>query len=207
MPSDKAEEVSLAQPSHYVAIGASAGGLEAIETFFTHMPMNNGMAFIVIQHLSPDYKSLMVELLSKKIRIPVQRIEDGMNILPDHIYLIPPKSNITIFHGKLLLSEQDHSRLINLPIDIFMRSLAEDQGEKAVGIILSGTGSDGMRGVRTSKESGGMVMVQDVNSAKFDGMPRSAISTGLADFILTPDEMPKQLISFAKHPYINVSSG
>ena len=124
MPSDKAEEVSLAQPSHYVAIGASAGGLEAIETFFTHMPMNNGMAFIVIQHLSPDYKSLMVELLSKKIRIPVQRIEDGMNILPDHIYLIPPKSNITIFHGKLLLSEQYHSRLINLPIDIFMRSLA-----------------------------------------------------------------------------------
>ena len=204
--SQKDSDSSVPKPSHYVAIGASAGGLEAIETFFSHMPLNTGMAFIVIQHLSPDYKSLMVELLSKKTRLPVQRIENGMHVLPNHIYLIPPKTNLTIFHGKLLLREQDHTRLINLPIDIFMRSLAEDQGEKAVGIILSGTGSDGMRGVRAIKESGGMVMVQDENSAKFDGMPRSAISTGLADYILPPDEMPGQLISFAKHPYINKST-
>lgn len=189
-------------PTHYVAVGASAGGLEAIEAFFSHMPPESGLSFIVIQHLSPDYKSLMVELLSKKTAMPVHRAEDGMLVLPDHVYLIPPKKNLTIFHGKLLLSEQDHSKGINLPIDVFLRSLAEDQNEKAVAIILSGTGSDGTRGVRAIKEYGGMVMVQNEESAKFDGMPRAAIATGLADFVLPPDSMPGQLLSFAKHPYI-----
>lgn len=187
---------------HYVGIGASAGGLEAIESFFTNMPPDSGMAFIVVQHLSPDYKSLMVELLSKKTAMPVHRAEDAMEVLPNHVYLIPPKKNLTIFHGKLLLSDQDHSRGINLPIDLFLRSLADDQADRAVAIILSGTGSDGMRGVRTIKENGGMVMVQSEESAKFDGMPRSAISTGLADFILPPDQMPKQLLAFIKHPYV-----
>ncbi|MFO7640491.1 MAG: chemotaxis protein CheB, partial [Candidatus Competibacteraceae bacterium] len=189
-------------PSHYVAVGASAGGLEAIEAFFSHMPSDSGLGFVVIQHLSPDYKSLMVELLSKKTPMPVHRAEDGMWVLPDHVYLIPPKKNLTIFHGKLLLSEQDHSKGINLPIDVFLRSLAEDQGEKAVAIILSGTGSDGTRGVRAIKEYGGMVMVQNEESAKFDGMPRAALSTGLADFVLPPDQMPAQLLSFAQHPYV-----
>lgn len=160
------------------------------------------MAFIVVQHLSPDYKSLMVELLSKKTAMPVHRAEDAMEVLPNHVYLIPPKKNLTIFHGKLLLSDQDHSRGINLPIDLFLRSLADDQAERAVAIILSGTGSDGMRGVRAVKENGGMVMVQSEESAKFDGMPRSAISTGLADFVLPPDQMPKQLQAFIKHPYV-----
>lgn len=189
-------------PTHYVALGASAGGLEAIETFFTNMPPESGLGFIVIQHLSPDYKSLMVELLSKKTAMPVLRAEDGMLVQPNHVYLIPPKKNLTIFHGKLLLTEQEHSKGINLPIDVFLRSLAEDQGEKAVAIILSGTGSDGMRGVRAIKEYGGMVMVQDEESAKFNGMPRAAISTGLADFILPPEKMPRQLLSFTKHPYV-----
>ena len=187
---------------HYVGIGASAGGLEAIESFFTNMPPDSGMAFIVVQHLSPDYKSLMVELLSKKTTMPVHRAEDAMEVLPNHVYLIPPKKNLTIFHGKLLLSDQDHSRGINLPIDLFLRSLADDQAERAVAIILSGTGSDGMRGVRAVKENGGMVMVQSEESAKFDGMPRSAISTGLADFVLPPDQMPRQLQAFIKHPYV-----
>ncbi|SJZ83937.1 two-component system, chemotaxis family, CheB/CheR fusion protein [Trichlorobacter thiogenes] len=190
---------------HYVGIGASAGGLEAIESFFTNMPPDSGMAFIVVQHLSPDYKSLMVELLSKKTAMPVHRAEDAMEVLPNHVYLIPPKKNLTIFHGKLLLSDQDHSRGINLPIDLFLRSLADDQAEHAVAIILSGTGSDGMRGVRAVKENGGMVMVQSEESAKFDGMPRSAISTGLADFVLPPDQMPKQLQAFIKHPYVTKS--
>ena len=196
--------ITTAPPAsmHYVGIGASAGGLEAIESFFTNMPPDSGMAFIVVQHLSPDYKSLMVELLSKKTAMPVHRAEDGMEVLANHIYLIPPKKNLTIFHGKLLLSDQDHSRGINLPIDLFLRSLADDQAERAVAIILSGTGSDGMRGVRTVKENGGMVMVQSEESAKFDGMPRSAISTGLADFVLPPDQMPRQLQAFIKHPYV-----
>jgi two-component system CheB/CheR fusion protein len=196
-----ADAVEPTLPSHYVGIGASAGGLEAIEQFFTHMPTDSGMAFIVVQHLSPDYKSLMVELLSKKTDMPVSRAEEGMLVEANHVYLIPPKKNLTIFHGRLLLADQEHVRVINLPIDIFLRSLAEDQAEKTVAIILSGTGSDGMRGVRTVKECGGIVMVQTEESAKFDGMPRSAISTGLADFILPPEKMPGQLLAFAKHPY------
>lgn len=126
-----------------------------------------------------------------------------MQVMPGNVYLIPPKKNLSIFHGKLILSDQDHSRGINLPIDMFLRSLAEDQTEKAVAIILSGTGSDGARGVRTVKESGGIVMVQDEESAKFDGMPRAAISTGLADFILSPDKMPEQLLAFSKHPHLS----
>jgi two-component system CheB/CheR fusion protein len=189
-------------PSHFVGIGASAGGLEALETFFDNMSADSGLAFVVVQHLSPQYKSLMAELLSKHTLMPVHRVEDGMCVKVNSVYLIPPKMNLTIFHGKLLLKEQDHTQGINLPIDVFFRSLAEDQGEKAIAIVLSGTGSDGMRGVRSVKESGGMVMVQDEASAKFDGMPRSAISTGLADFILPPANMPGQLLNFIKHPYV-----
>jgi two-component system CheB/CheR fusion protein len=186
--------------TRYVGIGASAGGLEAIESFFKNMPPDSGFAFIVIQHLSPDYKSLMVELLSKRTEMEVIRAEEGMTVEANHVYLIPPKQNLTIFHGKLLLKEQTPGRGINLPIDIFLRSLAEDQGEKAVAIILSGTGSDGTRGVRAVKELNGLVIVQDEESAKFDGMPRAAISTGLADFIIPPETMPTQLIACVEHP-------
>lgn len=205
-PSEKqAKEVPLSpdQPTHYVGIGASAGGLEAIECFFKNMPADSGLAFIVVQHLSPDYKSLMVELLSKKTEMKVLRAENGMKVEKNHVYLIPPKKNLTIFHGNLILKEQDINQGINLPIDIFLRSLAEDQGERAVAIILSGTGSDGTRGVRAIKEFNGMVMVQNEDSAKFDGMPRAAISTGVADFILAPEEMPRQLMVFVKYPYSN----
>jgi len=192
--------------SLYVGIGASAGGLEAIQTFFSNMPVNSSFAFIVVQHLSPDYKSMMVELLSNKTKIPVFRAEDGMEVQSNTIYLIPPKKNLKIFHGKLLLSDQGHARGLNLPIDLFLRSLAEDQGEKTAAVILSGTGSDGMRGIRAIKEQGGIVVVQSEASAKFDGMPRSAISTGLSDFILSPDKMPEQLISYIKHPYSSKES-
>ena len=188
-------------PAYYVGIGASAGGLEAIETFFKNMPPDSGLAFVVVQHLSPDYKSMMAELLSKHTQMPVHRAEEGMRVQANRIYLIPPKKNLGIFHGKLLLSDQDHNRGINLPIDVFLRALAEDQGEKTIAIILSGTGSDGSRGLRAIKEAGGMVMVQDDETAKFDGMPKSAIATGLADFILAPAEMPQKLLSFVKHPY------
>lgn len=189
-------------PTHYVAVGASAGGLEAIEAFFSRMPVDNTFGFIVVQHLSPDHKSLMVEILSKKTAMPVQRAEDNMQVLAGSIYLIPPRKNLTIFHGKLMLSDQERNRSINLPIDVLLRSLAEDQGEKAVAVILSGSGSDGMRGVRTIKQAGGMIMVQDETSARFDSMPRAAISTGLADFVLPPAEMPRQLLAFTQHPYV-----
>lgn len=187
-------------PKYVVGIGASAGGLEAIEVLFKNMPADSGLAFVVVQHLSPDYKSLMVELLSKYTRMPVTRAVEGMTVEANHVYLIPPKKNLTIFHGKLLLSEQDHSRGINLPIDVFLRSLAEDQEEKSIAVILSGTGSDGTRGIRAIKEAGGMIMVQSEDSAKFDGMPKSAIATSLPDFILPVAELPAQMLAFVKHP-------
>ena len=198
---DHPQEVDSSSPISYVGVGASAGGLEALESFFTQMTADSGMAFIVIQHLSPDYKSMMVELLSKRTVMPVRRAEEGMRVEANSVYLIPPKKNLSIFHGKLLLSESDHTRGLNLPIDVFLRSLADDQAEKATGIILSGTGSDGVRGIRAIKEAGGMVMVQSEESARFDGIPRAAISTGVADFILPPDEMPQKLLSFVHHPY------
>jgi two-component system CheB/CheR fusion protein len=190
------------KPLHYiVGIGASAGGLEAIEAFFKKMPANSGLSFVVIQHLSPNYKSLMVELLSKHTSMPVLRIEDGMHIERNSVYLIPPRKNVTVFHNKLLLTEQDPSKGLSLPIDIFLRSLGEDAKERAIGIILSGTGSDGTRGIRVIKEFGGMVMVQDEDSSKFDGMPKNAFATGLSDFHLPPEKMPEQLLAFIKHPY------
>ncbi|MDO8843349.1 MAG: chemotaxis protein CheB [Methylicorpusculum sp.] len=197
------EDASALTPkkAYIVGIGASAGGLEAIESFFKRMPSDTGLSFVVVQHLSPDYKSLMAELLSKHTAMPVNRIEEGMKVEPNNIYLIPPRKNLTLFHDHLLLNNQDHSKELNLPIDIFLRSLAEDMNQHAIGIILSGTGSDGTRGIRAIKEHGGMVMVQDEETAKFNGMPRNAIATGLVDFILAPEDMPKQLLAFVKHPY------
>jgi len=205
--SDNSVELKPNDIKYFVGVGASAGGLEALELLFSNMPLNSGMAFIVIQHLSPDYKSLMVELLSKRTQMAVKRAEDGMLIHADTIYLIPPKKNLSIFHGKVVLSELDSNKGINLPIDFFLKSLAEDQEEKAIAIILSGTGSDGVKGIRSIKEAGGMVMVQSEESAKFDGMPKAAISTGLADFVLSPEEMPKTLLTFIKQPYSNKPDG
>ncbi|PIW51475.1 MAG: chemotaxis protein CheR, partial [Zetaproteobacteria bacterium CG12_big_fil_rev_8_21_14_0_65_54_13] len=123
-------------PSYYVGIGASAGGLEAIEEFFKHAPTDTGMGFIVVQHLSPTHKSLMVELLSRNTDMPVLRAEDGMKVKPNSVYLVPPNHNLKIFHGALLLDQQDHDRGLNLPIDIFFKSLAEDQEDKAIAIVL-----------------------------------------------------------------------
>ncbi|MFW5891788.1 MAG: chemotaxis protein CheB [Bacteroidota bacterium] len=198
----KKEEIedSFKTPRFCVGIGASAGGLEALEQFFKNMNPQSGLAFVVVQHLSPDYKSLMVELLSKHTEMKVYRAEDGMQVNPNCVYLIPPKKNMTIFHSKLFLTEQNYHHGINLPIDIFFRSLAEDYCEKAIGVILSGTGSDGTLGIRAIKGNGGMVMAQDDNSAKFDGMPKSAIATGLVDYILSSDKMPNELLKYVKHP-------
>lgn len=193
---------SSSAPACVVGLGASAGGLEALQTFFAHMPADSGLAFVVVQHLSPDYKSLMVELLSKTTSMPVKRIEDGMKLEPNCVYLIPPKKNVTLFHHQLLLTDQDHGRGLNLPIDLFFRSLAEDLGERAVAIVLSGTGSDGTRGIRAIKEEGGLAMAQDPATAKFDGMPSSVIATGLADYVLPPENMPAELIKFVKHPFL-----
>jgi len=191
--------------TYYVGIGASAGGLEALVSFFKEMPEDTGMVFIVIQHLSPDYKSLMNELLARHTRMSIEIAQDGIAAQPNTIYLIPPRKNLSIFHGKFYLEEQK-SRGLNLPIDIFFRSLAADKNKNAIGVILSGTGSDGTLGIRAIKEAGGMVMVQDDQSAKFDGMPRSSISTGLVDYILPPEKMPGELLNYIKHPFIKKSA-
>lgn len=180
-----------------VGVGASAGGLEALEQLFANMPDISNMAFVVIQHLSPDFKSLMPEILSRSTKMKVHQIQDEMEILPGCIYLNPPKYTVTVSHGQLLLSEQEPLYRINLSINTFFESLAEDMREKSIGIILSGTGSDGTRGCRSIKEMGGIVIAQDPKTVKFGGMPKSVISTNICDYILAPDMMPEKLLRYA----------
>lgn len=187
------------KPFSIVGIGASAGGLEALESFFDNMPLSEDCSFVIIQHLSPDYKSLMPELLERHTQFTILQAEEGMRVQPGHIYLNHPRKNLIIFNGTLFFAPKEQG--LNLPIDIFLRSLAEDQAEQAVGIILSGTGTDGTRGIRAIKEAGGMVMVQDEESAQFDGMPRSAVGTGIVDYVLTPERMPEELKNFIAGRY------
>jgi two-component system CheB/CheR fusion protein len=172
-----------------VALGASAGGLEALEKFFDNMPADSGLAFVVVQHLSPDFKSLMNELLARHTKLAIHRVTDGIQIEPNAIYLIPPKKEMIVSDGKLLLTDKDPAQGLSLPIDTFLRSLAHEYGSHAIAVILSGTGSDGSRGIRAIHDAGGFVLVQDEASANFDGMPRSAIDTGVVDAVLPPREM------------------
>ena len=202
MSSEDKETNKKKMISHIVGIGASAGGLKALQEFFGSLQSETGLAFVIIQHLSPDYKSMMKELLEKFTSMNVCRAEDGMIMEPDHIYLITPRKNITTINGKLFLADQDKRDRLHLPIDNFFHSLAEDREEQAIGIILSGTGSDGTRGLRSIKAEGGTIFVQDMESAEFDGMPRCAIATGIVDFILPPEQMPAQLLNFINHPRI-----
>ena len=185
-----------------VGIGASAGGLETLNAFFSVMPPDSNMAFVVIQHLSPKHKSIMASILDKHTRMPVREIMDGMKLEPDHVYMNPPGKNVAVFNSRLHLMEPIKSGAINMPIDFFFRSLSEDQGEKAIGIILSGTASDGTGGVKSIKGEGGMAMVQEPDTAKYDGMPKSAIETGLIDFILPVEKMPETLIGYIRHPFL-----
>ncbi len=181
---------------HVVGIGASAGGLEALESFFHAVPADSGMAFVVIQHLSPDFKSHMEELLSRQTSIPVNRVNNGDCVEPNNIYLIPAKMEMVISAGKLLLTQRSDDRALVHPIDQFFRSLAADVGRYAVGVILSGTGSDGSRGIRDIHESGGLVIAQDDATAKFDGMPTSARETGIVDVVLPPPAIAEALVRY-----------
>lgn len=174
---------------YVVGIGASAGGLDAIQTLFDHVPNNTGMAFIIIQHLSPDFKSLMPELLSKHTSMPIYTAKDKQTIKPNCIYLNQRTKNLHIKGKKLYLLDKGPKHNLNLPIDIFFHTLGEEYKEKAIGVILSGTGSDGSRGIRTIKEGGGTIVVQDPISAQFDGMPNSAITTNIVDYILSPEKI------------------
>ena len=186
-----------------VGIGASAGGLAAFEAFFSGMPADTdpGMAFVLVQHLAPDHKSILTDLIQRYTRMQVSEVEDGMVVQPNCAYIIPPNRDMAFLNGALQLLEPAAPRGQRLPIDYFFRSLAQDQHERAIGIILSGTGSDGTLGVRAIKGEGGMVMAQNPESTEYDGMPRSAIATGLVDYELPPAEMPAQLIAYATHAF------
>ncbi len=184
-----------------IGIGASAGGLEAFKEFFTHMPPDSGMAFVLVQHLDPTHESILVDLIKRYTRMEVFQVSDGIKVRPNCIYVIPPNRDMALLHGALHLMEPAARRGLRLPIDFFFRSLAEDEGEKSIGVVLSGTGSDGTLGLKAIKGEGGLAVVQDPLSAKYDGMPRSAISTGLVDFILAPEEMPEQLLNYVKHAF------
>lgn len=186
-----------------VGIGASAGGLAAFEAFFAGMPATTepGMAFVLVQHLAPDHKSILTDLIRRYTRMQVFEVEDGMVVQPNCAYIIPPNCDMAFLNGVLQLLEPAAPRGQRLPIDFFFRSLAQDQHERAIGIVLSGTGSDGTLGVRAIKAEAGMVMAQSPDSTEFDGMPRSAIATGLVDYELSPAEMPAQLIAYANHAY------
>jgi two-component system CheB/CheR fusion protein len=180
-----------------VAIGASAGGLEPLEQFFQALPRRTGMAYIVIQHLSPDFKSHMDELLGRCTEMPVRVAEDGMVLEPDSVYLQPPASDMILSGGQLLVTDTE-KQAIPHPIDHLFNSLAGDAGERAVAIVLSGTGSDGSKGIVEVHRSNGLVLVQEIESCKFDGMPKSAISTGVVDAVMRPAEMANAIFRFSK---------
>jgi two-component system, chemotaxis family, CheB/CheR fusion protein len=186
-----------------VGIGASAGGLAAFEAFFSAMPADTDMdmAFILVQHLAPDHKSILSELIRRYTKMQVFDVEDGMTVKPNCAYIIPPNKDMAVLNGNLQLMEPAAPRGQRLPIDFFFRSLAQDQHERAICIVLSGSGSDGTLGLRAIKGEGGIVIVQTPESTEYDSMPRSAIATCLADYILPPADMPAQLLAYTAHAF------
>jgi two-component system CheB/CheR fusion protein len=181
-----------------VGIGASAGGLEALDQFLGNVPENSGMAYVVIQHLDPTQKGMLPELLQRISKMKVFQVKDRMVVKPDCIYVIPPNKSMSILNGMLYLFEPIEERGLRLPIDFFLRSLADDRKERAVGVILSGMGSDGSVGLQAIKGKNGIVMVQDPATAKFDSMPRSAIDYVPADIVASPNELPAKLMDLLK---------
>ncbi len=181
-----------------VGIGASAGGIEALEQFFSNLPINNGMAFIVIQHLDPTQPGIMPELLQRITRMKVLQAVDQLKVKPNFVYVIPPNKSLSILNDTLHLFEPLELRGLRLPVDIFFKSLANDRLDKSIGIILSGMGSDGSLGLKAIKEKNGVVLVQDPVNAKFDGMPRSAIDAVIPDIVATAEELPVKLINLLK---------
>lgn len=191
-----------------IAVGASAGGVEALQILFECMPDDSGFAFVVIQHLSPDYKSLMADILKRNTGMEIFEAEEGMSLKANTIYLNPAKTYLSLTAEGMFHLEELEAGTLNHPIDAFFCSLAEKEGERSVAVVLSGTGSDGTNGIKKVKECGGLVIAQELSSAKFDGMPRSVISTGLADFILTPEGIVEELLHFSEAPMLlNVKSG
>src|ERR1700761_1529849 len=175
-----------------VGVGASAGGLEAFKRLIRAIPPSSGMAFILVQHLEPNHESMLTEILQKSTSIPIQEITDQVEVEPGNIYIIPANKLLTAYDGRLSLQPMPNNKK-SLPIDLFFSSLAEVHGARAIGVVLSGTASDGTRGLQAIRERGGLTFAQEQGSAAFPGMPQSAIDAGVVDFILTPEEIPLQL--------------
>lgn len=191
-----------------VGIGASAGGLEALELFLANVPSNSGLAFVIVQHLDPTHKGILAELLQRSTAMPVVQIRDGMTVRPDCVYVIPPNCDLSLLHGVLHVLEPTAARGLRLPVDFFFRSLAEDLQEKSIGVILSGMGSDGTLGMRAIKEKGGSTFAQAPASAKFDSMPRNAIETGLVDVVVEAEKIGQKIVdSLSVLPAMTAPSG
>ena len=184
------------RPAPVIGIGASAGGLESLEKFFRALPSHTGAAFVVIQHLSPDFKSLMDELLSRFTDLTIHRAAEGVKVEADHVYLLQPGKELEIREGALQLFDRDPHMGLTLPIDRFLSSLAQDAQQRAAAVILSGSGSDGSRGVKRVHAAGGLVLAEDPDTARFDGMPRAAIAAGVVDHVAPADELASILLEF-----------
>jgi len=198
VPADVATTHAAAFP--IIGIGCSAGGLEALEKFLTHLPTDGAMALVVIQHLAPDHDSTLPELLRRFTSLEVIAAADGMVVQPGWVYVIPPNKDLSLLHGRLRLLEPVAPRGLRLPIDFFLRALAEDQGERAIGVILSGMGSDGVFGLRAIREKNGLTLAQDPASAQSDSMPRSAIEAGVVEIVGPPESLPGRIIDYLRHP-------
>ena len=185
-----------------VGIGASAGGLEAFTKLLHKLPVNTGLALVLIQHLDPKHESILASLLSRATRMPVHEIKHKMQVRPNHVYVIPPNANMRLVDSTLVLSRRRNTPEQYMPVDYFFQSLAAVQKNKAIGVILSGTASDGTVGLRAIKSEGGVTFAQEQTTARFDGMPRSAISAGVVDFVLSPEEIAAELARISEHPYV-----
>ena len=185
-----------------VAIGASAGGLEAFTELLSHLPLDTGMAFVFVQHLDPKHESMLTELASRSTKMPVLEVKNGMGIEPNHVYVIPPNTTMTIYDHTLRLTAREDVHGQHMSVDYFMRALAEAQGNRAIGVILSGAGTDGTLGLAEIQAHGGVTFAQDETSAKYDGMPRSAIAAGCVDFVLPPAAIARELTRIALHPFV-----
>ncbi len=204
----RAQDVDQGDTPKFViaALGASAGGLEPLEAFFKNMPADAGIAFVIIQHLAPDHPTALPQLLGRQTKMPVEQAQDNMKVVPNRVYIIPPNAALKIEKSTLRVTPPTEARGARTPIDGFFSSLAEDCGEHAVCIMLSGTGTDGTLGLRAVKEYGGMAMAQTLDSAQYDSILRSAIATGLVDHVLPVEEMPAQLLEYAAH-LISLANG
>ncbi len=185
-----------------VGVGASAGGFEAFRELLKSLPSDTGLALVLVQHLDPGHESMLTRLLSAVTAMPVAEVKEGMTVEPNHVYVIPPNTTMGIMNGRLHLIARGAATAKHMPIDHFLLSLAEDLGNRAIGVILSGTASDGTLGLKAIKAEGGITFAQDAKSAKYDGMPRSAVAAGCVDFILPPAGIARELARIGRHPYL-----